>query len=572
VSRDARERRRADLRAAALAFAAALVLLVPGLDRLGARDTTDARYLEAAREMWASGDWLVPRLAGLPHLDKPPLSYWTSAAGFALLGPTPFAGRIGQQLAVAGAAAVVLVFGRRRIGAAGGAAAAGVFLTSALVFGTSRAAGTDMLQLLFLTAALALLYEGALRRAAVPTALAFAALGLSMWAKGPIALFVALVVVLPFLGWTGLRLPARGVAAGALLFLALGLPWYAILVARDPALLDYFVGQQLLSRATGDGEGHVHGLLYLPVRGVASGFLPWTPLVLLVAWRLRPRAGAPRDPLDAFLWSWTVAPFVFFQLFPTKLPTYLAPCVPGAALLVGLALERGRLDDRAGRGALAASLGLAALACALAAALLATAAWAPARTERWLAPDEARTPLAFAAALVAAGLGLAALARRARQGAFAGGLVAPAAAVGAALALGFCGLAAPMPDHAADARLVRAVPGARVVQYGVFRPGLLFYLDDEAGIGVALRETFVEEAGRNGAANLALGREDVEAWMREDVPTFVLAKRRHEEALAEAFGARSVRRTRHFALLANRAALAALEAARRVEVAAPPAL
>jgi 4-amino-4-deoxy-L-arabinose transferase len=537
-------------------FAAALLLLVPGLGRLGARETTDARYLEAAREMWASGDWLVPRLAGLPHLDKPPLAYWSGAAGFAALGTTPFAGRILQQLAVAATAVLVYRFGRQRIGARGAAAAAGVFLTSSLVFGASRALATDLFQLLFLTAALCALYDGAVQRSAGATAAGLACLGLSMWAKGPIALFVALAVVLPFLALARLRLPASGVALGAVLFLALGLPWYALLVARDPSLADYFVDRQLLSRATADGEGHVHGLLYLPFRGVLMGFLPWTPLVALVVWRLRPRRPLSRDPLELYLWLWTLAPLAFFELFPTKLPSYLLPCFPGAALLVGRALESARLDDRAGRIAIAASLGLAAVAAAMVAALVGLAVFAPARVERWLVPDELGAPFAFLAALAVATAGLAALALRAlRRGV---PLAAACAALGAGYLVGYNALAAPAPDHAADARIVRSVPGARVVQYGLFRPGLLFYLDDGAEHAVALRREFTERGAEPGGARLALRHEDVEAWMREDVPTFVLAKSSKANEVARDFDARTVRRTRHFALLANPAAARAL--------------
>lgn len=564
-----RSERLGGARAFALAFAAALLLLLPGLGRIAARESTDARYLEAAREMWRSGDWLVPRLAGLPHLDKPPGSYWSGAAGLALLGPTPLAGRLLQQLALAATAGLVFAFGRARIGARGAAVAAGVLLTSALVFGASRALSADVLQLLFLTAALISLYEAATRRSTGATVLGGACLGLSMWAKGPIALFVALAVLIPFLVVSRLRLPARGVVLGVALFLALGLPWYALLVARDPSLLDYFVERQLLSRITPGGEGHVKGLFHLPFRGLLAGLLPWTPLVALAFWRLRPRRARPRDPLELYLWLWALAPFLFFELFATKLATYLLPCFPGAALLVGRALETGRLADAAGRRALAASAAAAAGACALAAGLLAVTALAPARAERWLVADELAAPWPYALALV---LGAAVLLARARAALRPGGeasLAPTVAAVALAFVLGFNALAAPLADHAADARLVRSVPGARVIVYGDFRPGLLFYLDDSAELGVAVYRRFVRRAkGDPAFAHLALRHEEAEAWMQADAPAFALVKRSKEADLTRAFDAETVRRSRHYALLANAAALRALAAG--APAAAPP--
>ena len=36
------------------------LLLLPGLGRMGAMDSTDARYLAIAREMAHTNEWLVP--------------------------------------------------------------------------------------------------------------------------------------------------------------------------------------------------------------------------------------------------------------------------------------------------------------------------------------------------------------------------------------------------------------------------------------------------------------------------------------------------------------------------------
>ena len=92
----------AECRDAAILLVCAALLLLPGLGRMRATENTDARYLEISRAMYASGDWLVPRLAGRPHLDKPPLTYWAASLGYAALGVTPFAGRLLEQLVLAG--------------------------------------------------------------------------------------------------------------------------------------------------------------------------------------------------------------------------------------------------------------------------------------------------------------------------------------------------------------------------------------------------------------------------------------------------------------------------------------
>ena len=51
-------------------------------------------FLDAARAMVETSDWLVPRYRGEPFYDKPPLTYWLLASSFEFFGPSLFAGRL----------------------------------------------------------------------------------------------------------------------------------------------------------------------------------------------------------------------------------------------------------------------------------------------------------------------------------------------------------------------------------------------------------------------------------------------------------------------------------------------
>ncbi|HVH07917.1 MAG TPA: glycosyltransferase family 39 protein [Myxococcota bacterium] len=545
------------LACAALLTLAAAVLLLPGLGLMAAHDTTDARYLEVAREMWASGDWVTPHLAGVPHLHKPPLAYWAAAGGFSVLGATPFAGRLLEQAAVAGTAIAIFAFARRRIGGASGWIAAGVFLTSGLVFATSRALNTDLFQLLFLTCALIALFEGSAGSVAA-TAVAGAFLGLAMLTKGPVALLLTIVVVVPFLVLRRgeRRLPAAGVALGVLLFVAIGLPWYAIQIARDPSLVSWFIDRQVMARVAGGTEGHRHGLLYLPAHFLA-GTLPWTPLVLLAAWRLRPRRGERLEALDVFLGCWLIAPCLVFELSATKLASYLLPAMPAAALLVPRAQRSGLMEDGRARGALVGALGIAgAAACAASVALVcARYGLAPA----WLETSDLRAPAAFALALaalatLAGGLAVRTLLRPAHPS-----LRLPIAAIAAIFGLVGAAIAPAVRGHAHEATIVSAVDGAEVIEYGVFEPGLLFYTAAPERFFVAMEKRRARIAKQQpGAAHLGLRHEDVAARVHRPVPTFVLAKSAHAAKLAEELGLERVQASPRYVLLANPAAAAAL--------------
>jgi len=46
----------------------------------------EGRYVGVALSMLESGDYLVPRLDGLPFFHKPPLHYWLTALSLKVLG------------------------------------------------------------------------------------------------------------------------------------------------------------------------------------------------------------------------------------------------------------------------------------------------------------------------------------------------------------------------------------------------------------------------------------------------------------------------------------------------------
>ncbi len=178
-------------------------------------------------------------------------------------------------------------------------------------------------------------------------------------AKGPVAPFLALVIILLFVAlrreWTLLRrtiwLP------GVILYLLMVLPWYVAVQRRNPTFVKEFFLQHNLERfATNRYQHHQPVYYYLIV--LVIGMIPWTVLGLralvdavqisFAEWKVRrqpvrylghSRAG---DAFPEFLVLWTLLPILFFSFSGSKLPGYILPSIPPLTILTGDYLYRSR--------------------------------------------------------------------------------------------------------------------------------------------------------------------------------------------------------------------------------------
>ena len=330
---------------AALVLGLALTLNLAGNGRVGLWDRDEPRYATCTREMRVRGDWIYPTFNDQPRYHKPILIYWLMRAGYALGGDNPFGARLVSSVAGAMTCLVVLGLGRAMIGPRGGLVAALALATAPIMVAESKLATTDATLTLLIVSAQACLW-GLSKRDRPGLAVGFWALmaGATLL-KGPVgpALVAASGVVSWWWGgptacWRRLRWKR-----GAMLFLALVLPWFvAVGVASRGEFFRFAIGSQIVQRMTTGMEQHGAFPGYYPLVTLPT-FYPWSvflPVAAVAAWTRRRASSEP-----GFLLGWIVGPLVVLECCKTKLVHYFLPSIPACALLVGwLLVEVARRD------------------------------------------------------------------------------------------------------------------------------------------------------------------------------------------------------------------------------------
>lgn len=356
-----------------------LLLLLGGLGyiwRLGSVglvDETEPLFAEAARQMLVTGDWVTPYFNGEPRFDKPPLIYWCMATAYRILGVNEWGARLPSALAAISSASFVAIallrFGK---GSSSNAIDANELATSTsnspadldwtsawlgmsiaaltpLTIAWGRTGVSDMLLTACICATMLAFfyaYTSSTQRAKTYGYLAcYTAMGLGVLTKGPVA------IVLPALGigaflihvgrfWGVVR--EMALLQGFAVIGGLCVPWFiAVSAIHGSSYIDSFFGYHNFNRFTSVVNDHA-APWYFYLLVVLGGFAPFSiylpgAIVHTQAWKLKYWRQQPRAThLGLFAFWWFISIFVFFSVSVTKLPSYLLPLLPAAAILVAL--------------------------------------------------------------------------------------------------------------------------------------------------------------------------------------------------------------------------------------------
>lgn len=356
-------------------------------------DRDEPRNAQCVVEMLSRGDWVVPYFNGELRTHKPVLLYWLIMSAYGMFGVTEFGARFWSAALGVGTVLCTYHLGARLFSPKAGLWAA-LALAPALMFDVASRAATPDAPLIFcMTATLcAFVYfafpagqaENAQPRfssSPIAGVVVYALIALAVLAKGPVGIVLPLAIMvlslwsLRSLSWnsgigsekTGnpdtprqwlctvhIRLvePLKQLLAiawelqpvTALIILALiALPWYAWVGWRTEGefLLGFFWDHNV-RRATESMEGHSGpAILFYPLT-LLVGFFPASVFLipsLLQARKQFAQSARQAAPI-AFCLTWLIVVVGLFSLAKTKLPSYVTPCYPALAVLVGNVVAR----------------------------------------------------------------------------------------------------------------------------------------------------------------------------------------------------------------------------------------
>ena len=346
-----------------LVLAMAAVLFFVGLGANGLTDRDEGRNAEAGREMYETGNYISPTFNYEPRFAKPVFVYWLMSLSYHAFGMNEFAARFPSALFGLGLIVLQYLFLTRCRGPVIGLFGAAMLLLNLEIIGLGRMALTDSVLIFFTTLSLYGFWLGlyGTGRERHYMWLFYISMALGTLTKGPIGFLIPLLAVGLYLWLTrswSLYWRQGFPLAGLLMFLVLALPWYLIMLSIH--------GQRYTTSAQGDTVGRFFGameghggtlLFYLPV--LAIGFFPWSGLLPFAwyqayrSWRDSRRTGAlppahasvlsdqpSPHALEWFAAIWVLGGFVFFSLSSTRLPHYIGPLFPAAAILTALYWNR----------------------------------------------------------------------------------------------------------------------------------------------------------------------------------------------------------------------------------------
>ena len=313
-------------------------LFLTGLGQMPLTDPDEVFYAETSKEMLNRGELLTQYIFDKPQFEKPPLYYWLCVFSFKAFGVNEFSARFPSAilgiLGVLGIYLLAKLFFNVRVALLSGV----ILATSIFYISLARACVTDMLLCVLILYAFLFFFYGYYSETKKKKwyILAFIFLGLSVIAKGPIGVFLPVLILGLYLIFTKdlKRFKEFPLCSGLLAFLLVALPWYLMMYkVHGKEFIDVFFGFHNVVRFL-QPEHKSGDVIYYYIPVVMVGFLPWSVFLPIGIWQAIREKVLKIKKINLFLALWVLVTLIFFTISRTKLPTYVFPIFPAIAIFI----------------------------------------------------------------------------------------------------------------------------------------------------------------------------------------------------------------------------------------------
>ncbi len=302
-------------------------------------------FAQPAKEMLASGDYLVPRVGGVVFSDKPLLTMWLIAGCIQLFGSeSEWVVRLPSSFAMLLTALMIGMTAARWMGRRTGILAGLIQLTCYYMLQMGTLAEADMLLICAVTACYCWFAcvnidspVGKLSGTYTPWVF-HVLLGLAFMIKGPLG------IILVGLGLGSYMVISRQWSllwfffhpGGMLLIAVMALPYPVLAGLRHPPIFDEWMYHNW-GRFSGE-MSHLQSqqpmlfyVYHLPLM-----LLPAAPWLIFGCWG----KAIWRSPITWWAWCWCIPGLLFLSCSAWKWKHYMSPLLPGLTLLMAAGLER----------------------------------------------------------------------------------------------------------------------------------------------------------------------------------------------------------------------------------------
>ena len=302
------------------------ILLTLNLGKWGIMETSEARYAEISREMIENGDYLHPKLLGIYHYHKPPMTYQITALAYKIFGVNEFGARFFLQIAILIQMLLIyqitlLLFKSKETALA----SALIYFSLPIVLISSRNLTTDAYLNTFILGAIYSWLSWKLgKRKILFLYLFYICLGISFEIKGPVSLIFPLVfiVVYKLTLKDSLKITYNHIL-GILLFLGIAFAWYIFVFTENEKLWDYFFKEQIVNRIASKSYNRAKPFWFYLLTVPAIG-LPWI-FILSHYLKLKSKSIYKTKSIEFILYLTIAILIVVFSIFKTKLILYVLP-------------------------------------------------------------------------------------------------------------------------------------------------------------------------------------------------------------------------------------------------------